>query len=160
YEKAAQAPRLPADLRDDFASYFAECTVRAVELKLRHLSPSERDAAFDRDDADGYVLVRPLFASLSKYEASEPSMALYFPDLVRSIDLPAESKRLESVHFATASAVTPDDAAAESVVRRKAFQPTTVPNDTDAIAALTEGERHIAEKNPRAAEASFQKVLA
>jgi len=29
----------------------------------------------------------------------------------------------------------------------------------EAIAALTEGERRIAEKNPRAAEASFQKVL-
>jgi len=37
--------------------------------------------------------------------------------------------------------------------------PTTVPNDQDAIAALTEGERRIAEKNPRAAEAAFQRVL-
>jgi Tfp pilus assembly protein PilF len=37
--------------------------------------------------------------------------------------------------------------------------PDTVPNDADTIAALTEGERRIAEKNPRAAEASFQKVL-
>jgi Tfp pilus assembly protein PilF len=34
-----------------------------------------------------------------------------------------------------------------------------VPNDAEAIAALTEGERRIAEKNPRAAEASFQRVL-
>jgi Tfp pilus assembly protein PilF len=34
-----------------------------------------------------------------------------------------------------------------------------VPNDQEAIAALTEGERRIAEKNPKAAEASFQRVL-
>src|SRR4029077_17697369 len=40
-----------------------------------------------------------------------------------------------------------------------AAAPTTVPNDAEAIAALTEGERRIAEKNPRAAAASFQKVL-
>ena len=38
--------------------------------------------------------------------------------------------------------------------------PGTVPNDPEAIAALTEGERRIAEKNARAAEASFQKVIA
>jgi predicted Zn-dependent protease len=38
--------------------------------------------------------------------------------------------------------------------------PSTVPNDQDAINDLTEGERRIAEKNPRAAEASFQRVLA
>ncbi|HYL64061.1 MAG TPA: hypothetical protein VE077_15710 [Candidatus Methylomirabilis sp.] len=161
YEKAAQAPRLSPDLRDDFTSYFAECLVRAVELKLKRLAPSERDAAMERDDADGYVLVRPLFTALAKYESSEPSMALYFPDLVRSIDLAAEVKRETDIHFAAASNVTSaDTSAAEAVARRRAFQPTTVPNDAEAIAALTEGERHIAEKNPRAAQASFQKVLA
>lgn len=160
YEKAAQAPRLSPDLRDDFTSYFAECTVRAVELKLKRQSPSERDAALERDDADGYILVRPLYAALSKYEGSEPSMALYFPDLVRSIDLAGESKRADTIHFAAASSAGADNAATESVARRKAFQPTTVPNDAEAIAALTEGERHIAEKNARAAEASFQRVLA
>ena len=161
YEKAVRAPMLSADLRDDFTSYFAECIVRSVELKLQRQSPSERDAALDRDDADGYILVRPLFAALSKYERSEPSMALYFPDFVRSIDLPAESQRVDAIHFAAAArSANTDVSATESVARRQAFQPTTVPNDTEAIAALTEGERHIAEKNPRAAEASFQKVLA
>ena len=160
YEKAAQAPRLAPDLRDDFTSYFAECTVRAVELKLKRQSPSERDATLERDDADGYVLVRPLFAALSRYEGSEPSMALYFPDLVRGIDVPAESKRVDSLHFAVAGGPKTDESAAEAVVRRKTFEPTTVPNDNEAIAALTEGEKHIAEKNPRAAEASFQRVLA
>jgi len=35
FEKAATAPRLAPELKDDFASYFAECTVRAVELKLK-----------------------------------------------------------------------------------------------------------------------------
>jgi len=53
FEKAATAPRLAPDLKDDFASYFAECMVRAVELKLKRMSPGEREAAMDRDDADG-----------------------------------------------------------------------------------------------------------
>jgi tetratricopeptide (TPR) repeat protein len=161
FEKAAAAPRLAPELKDDYASYFAECTVRAVELKLKRLSPGEREAAMNRDDEEGYVLVKPFFAALPKFEKSEPSMKLFFPDLVRAIDLGAETKRLAAVQFAPADAAsTEDEAANERIARLKKTPPTTVPNDAEVIAALTEGERRIAEKNPRAAEASFQKVLA
>ena len=93
FEKAAAAPRLPPDLKDDFPSYFAECTVRAVELKLKKMSPGERDAALERDDADGFILVRPLFGALPKFEGAEPAMDLFFPDLVRAVDVGAELKR-------------------------------------------------------------------
>jgi len=159
-EKAATAPRLARELKDDYASYFAECTVRAVELKLKRVSPGEREAAMSRDDEDGYVLVKPIFGALPKFENSEPSMRLFFPDLVRAIDIGAEAKRLAAVKFAAADAANPEDEAAnEKVVRAKKAAPTTVPNDAEVITALTEGERRIAEKNPRAAEASFQKVL-
>jgi len=160
FEKAAAAPRLTPELKDDYASYFAECTVRAVELKLKRISPGEREAAMSRDDEDGYVLVKPLFSALPKFENSEPSMKLFFPDLVRAIDTGAEAKRLVSVKFAPAEmANSEDEAANEEVARRRNAAPTTVPNDAEIITALTEGERRIAEKNPRAAEASFQKVL-
>jgi tetratricopeptide (TPR) repeat protein len=161
FERAAQAPRLEADLRDDYPSYFAECLVRAVELKLKKMSPSEREAALERDDQDGYVMVRPLFDGLAKFEGSEPSMKLFFPDLVRNIDVPAESKRIAAVKFANEEpASSGKELSTEEVARRRALQPTTLPSDSDAIAALTEGERRIAEKNPRAAEASFRSVLA
>jgi len=162
YEKAAQAPRLAPDLKDDFESYFAECLVRAVELRLKRLSPSERDATVERDDADGYVLVRPLYTGLTKYEASEPAMALYFPDMVRGIDVNAENKRIASIQFAREDHSAAETATGNEQVTRKkgAAGLTTVPNDAEAIAALTEGERRIAEKNLRAAEASFQRVLA
>jgi len=160
FEKAATAPRLAPELKDDYASYFAECMVRAVELKLKRISPGEREAAMSRDDEDGYVLVKPLFEALPKFENSEPSMKLFFPDLVRAIDMGAEAKRLVAVNFAPAeTAKQEDEAASEEVARRRNAAPTTVPNDAEVITALTEGERRIAEKNPRAAEASFQKVL-
>jgi hypothetical protein len=160
FEKAATAPRLAPELKDDYASYFAECTVRAVELKLKRISPGEREAAMSRDDEDGYVLVRPLFGALAKFENSEPSMKLFFQDLVRSIDMGAESKRLAAVKFAPAdTARVEDETASEELARRRHAAPTTVPNDAEVIAALTEGERRLAEKNARAAEASFQKVL-
>jgi tetratricopeptide (TPR) repeat protein len=161
FEAAARAPRLVADLRDDFPSYFAECMVRAVELKLKRMSPSERAAAMDMDDDDGYVLVRPLFTALGNFERSEPSMRLFFPEMVRSIDVNAEAKRVQTIKFAPATAAAkPDQTASEEVARRKKLAPSTIPNDPEAIAALTEGERRIAEKNPRAAEVSFRKVLA
>jgi hypothetical protein len=160
FETAATAPRLARELKDDYASYFAECTVRAVELKLKRMSPGERDAAMSRDDGDGYVFVRPLFAALSKFENSEPSMKYFFPDLVRSIDVTTEAKRLATVKFAAADSAQPSEEAAQGeIARLRRAAPTTVPNDADVIAALTEGERQIAAKNPRAAEASFQRVL-
>jgi hypothetical protein len=161
FEAAAHAPRLVPDLKDDFPSYFAECMVRAVELKLKRMSPGEREAAINGDDADGYVLVKPLFRALSNFEGSEPSMRLFFPELVRAIDTNVEAKRVQTLQFAPAdSAPKTPDTSSEQVVRQRKPQPTTVPNDAEAIAALTEGERRIAEKNPRAAEASFQRVLA
>jgi Tfp pilus assembly protein PilF len=160
FEKAAAAPRLAPELKDDYASYFAECMVRAVELKLKRISPGEREAAMSRDDEEGYVLVEPLFAALPRFENSEPSMKLFFPDLVRAIDLGTEAKRLAAVKFAPAETARPEDeTASEEVARKRSAAPTTVPNDVEVITALTDGERRIAEKNPRAAEASFQKVL-
>jgi hypothetical protein len=160
FEAGAAAPRIAPDLKDDYASYFAECLVRAVELKLKRMSPGERDAAMNRDDQDGYVLVKPLYGALAKFEGSEPSMKLFFPDLVRAIDLRAEVTRVAAVKFAPADAVNPDQQAEEErIARAKKAVPTTVPNDAEVIAELTEGEKRVAEKNPRLAEASFQKVL-
>ena len=112
YETAAKAPRLESDLKDDFPSYFAECMVRAVELRMKRMSPGEREAALGRNDADGYVLVRPLVTALASFENSEPSMKRYFPDLVRSIDEKVEAKRLTAIQFAPADAGQADDAAA------------------------------------------------
>jgi len=161
FESAARAPRLMPDLKDDFSSYFAECMVRAVELKLKRMAPSERAAAIDKDDGDGYVLVRPLFMALGNFERSEPSMRLFFPEMIRSIDVNAEVKRLQTIKFEPAAlAAKRDQTANEEVARKRKPAPSTIPNDPEAIAALTEGERRIAEKNARAAESSFQRVLA
>lgn len=161
FDIATRAPRLTPDLRDDLPSYFAECLVRAVELKLKRMSPGEREAAMDTDDTDGYILVRPLFKALANFEGAEPSMKLYFPDMVRTIDANAEVKRAQALKFASAEdAPKQRDTSSEQVARQRKLQPTTIPNDSEAIADLTEGERRIAEKNPRAAETSFQRVLA
>jgi len=161
FEMGAKAPRLAADLKDDYFSWFSECMVRAVELKLKRISPSELEAALAKNDTSGYVMVRTLFKSLGNFEKSEPSMRIYFPDLVRGIDLKAEQQRVAAITFAPAE--TQEEAArlnSEDVARQHRLKVTTVPDDQEAVAELTEGERRIAERNPRAAESSFKSVLA
>jgi tetratricopeptide (TPR) repeat protein len=160
YELAAKAPRLDSSLKDDFPSWFGECTVRAVEIKLKKMSPSEREVALQTNDADGYILVRPIFMGLTAYEQSEPAFRNYFPDLIRAIDVKTELARVAAIQFAPAQdSEQAKDLNAEVVARNRAHV-TTLPNDAGAIAALTEGEKKLSEKNPRAAEASFKDVLA
>lgn len=141
---AARAPRLPVEYRDDFSAFFTECLVRAVELRVRRLPQAKLAAAMDENDADGFILVRPIVRELAKFEQSEPAMTYYFPDLIRGINVVEESKRLEGVKFA----------ALEAPAETKP-QPTSETDDW-----LTEGERQIAAKNAEAAVAAFQKVLA
>src|SRR5271165_449866 len=161
YEFAAKAPRLAPDLRDDFPSWFAECTDRAVELRVKRMSPSEREAALTANDADGYVLVRPIFNGLSAFEKSEPSMRNYFPDLVRNIDVRTELIRVTTLTFARPASESPAaQLSTEDFNRRRRAVPADVPDDQVAIAELTDGERLIADRNARAAEAAFKSVLA
>ena len=148
----ATAPRLPLEFRDDFSDYFTECLVRAVELKLRRLAPDKLGQELNRADSDGFVLIRPLMAALAKFEASEPPMSQYFPELIRSIDVNAERKRLQTVAFAPASNELGIEAA-----QGEHGDGGTSPAAVNT--ALTEGERQIAAQDPAAAAAAFQRVL-
>jgi tetratricopeptide (TPR) repeat protein len=139
---AERAPRLPPEYQNDFASYYTECLVRAVELRLDR--PSDLEARLAAEDADGYVLVRPLVAQLMKFEKTQPPIHLFYPDIAHGIDVAAESKRLAGVQFA---ARTADSDVPQAHV-----------GYADA-ADLNEGETDIAANNGAAAVAAFQRVL-
>jgi len=160
FEIAAKAPRLAPDLKDDFFSWFSECLVRAAELKMRRMSPGEREAALTANDTSGYVLVRAIFQALTGFENSEPSMRIYFPDMIRGIDEKAEEQRVAGITFAPAETQAEAAMSGEEVARKRRARVTTIPDDQEALAQLTEGERRIAERNARAAESSFKSVLA
>lgn len=145
---AARAPELPVEYQTDFISFADECVIKAVELRLRHLSPVALEAALKDDDVSGFVLVRPLVAQLQVFEKAEPAMSYYFPDLISGIDVQAEEKRLQSVAFAKGPALAADEHGAGAG---------SVTSATDRL--LAEGDREIAERNPTAAAATFQKVL-
>ncbi len=153
-EYAARAPLLPVDFRDDFSAFFDECLVRAVELRLRHLSPVELATAIDQAEGSGYVLVRPIYAGLSGFEKSDPAMGYYLPELIKGIDVDAEQRRLRGVKFADAAppgAAPPERAG-------MAAEPAASSNPLEDD--LAEGQRQISARNGAAAAASFERVLA
>ena len=145
---AAHAPRLPVEFHADFPSFLTECLVRAVDLRLRKLAASDLDAELKSADEDGLVLVRPLVAQLMKFEKDKPAMSLYFPDLIRGIDLTAEEKRDAALQFAPSEIQSPEPVTATSAP--------LPPEDPDLVA----GERQIAMDHGDEAAAAFERVLA
>ena len=149
-EIAAKAPLLPLAYRQDFFGLVDECFVKAIELRLNRVSPTDLEAALNEDDSEGLILVRPLVAQLKLFEKDGPAMQYYFPDIVKNLDVDAEKQRLKNVKFATEAAAKPKEEA------KAAAPPAQSSLDRD----LTEGDRQIALKNGKAAEAIFSAVLA
>jgi len=153
-EYAAHASQLPADLHDDFEAFFDECLVRAVELRLRRLSPNDLSAAIDQAEGSGYVLVRPIYAGLSGFEKSEPAMGYYLPDLIKGIDVDAEQRRLRGVKFSEAAPAEKEPPENVRMAAKPAASSPAVDDD------LAEGQRQISARNGAAAAASFERYLA
>jgi hypothetical protein len=141
---AVKAPRLPEEYKYDIASYTDECLVRAVELHLQNLSSADVGAMLDRDDRDGYLLVRPIYYALDSYTRSPSTLAEYFPKLMKSIDVKAEADREAHVIFAPASTgtSTPAESAVDHIERW-----------------LDLGNQQIATQDAKGAAATFERVL-
>ena len=147
---AGRAPRLPDEYRDDFVAFTDECLIKAVELRLRHLSSDRLEDALKDADSSGFILVRPLVAQLQKFEKDEPAMSYYFPDLMAGINVDAEEKRLKDFAFAPAEgAPAPDEHGATAGAQ---------PSELERW--LAEGDRAIASKDASAATSAFETVLA
>ncbi len=146
---AARAPRLPLEYQKDFVALTDECLVKAVELRLRRLPPARLEAGLQEEDLTGYILVRPLVAQLKVFEKSEPSMSLYFRDLIGAIDVASEQKRLENFAFAPVEerAAKPEVAAGSAPA-------------SDLESLLAEADEKIALQDASAAKAKFSRILA
>jgi tetratricopeptide (TPR) repeat protein len=147
---AARAPRLPVQYQTDFFALTDECLIKAVELRLRRLSPPQLEAALADADQSGFVLVRPLVGQLQKFEKAEPAMSYYFPDLIAGIDVAVEQKRLKKISYAAA---TPGADPKQDSAASKA-------PGSELNSLLAEGNRQIAAQDAPAAEATFEKILA
>jgi hypothetical protein len=146
---AARAPELPVQYQSDFVSLFDECLVRAVDLRVRNVPQSQLDADLAREDASGFILVRPLIAQLKIFEKAEPAMSYYFPDFVNGIDVAAEQARLQNFKFANGP--TP-------LAEELSFSQATRASELDRM--LAQGDQEIAQQNAAGAAAIFEQVVA
>lgn len=153
---ADRAPNLPYEYHTDLTSFFDECFVRAVESRVRRLPPAQLAEEVNLAEGNGYVLIRPLLKALAKFEKSEPSMTLFFPDLLSSIDVPSEQVRLQTVKFAPASDSQSSPERAEGLGAKK---PNGGDVSSDLEAQLTSAERMIADRNGAAAADAFERIL-
>jgi hypothetical protein len=147
---AGAAPRLPVEYHDDFVSFTDECLIKAVELRLRHITRDQLEAALVDADQSGFILVRPFVAQLQKFEKAQPAMSYYYPDLITGIDVLAEQKRLQSFKFAPAESAHAPEHETEAASAQL----------TELDRWLEEGNRDIARRDASAATATFQTALA
>jgi len=146
---AARAPRLPVEYRSDFVALTDECLIKAVELRLRRLSPEQLEAALNNDDQSGFILVRTIVQQLQKFEKAEPAMSYYFPDLMAGISVQGEQERLKNVTFA-------------SIEESPESKQDTAPASSRASELdrwLAQGGHEIALQDAPAAASTFEKVL-
>ena len=152
---ASRAPRLPAQYQSDIEALTDECFIRAVELRIEHLSSLPEQVALSAAEADGYVLVRTFYSALQAYEKGEDSLSVYYPKMIQKIDLNAEARRLAGYQFAALEGPASPQAAAPAAA--SAAAPSAPPSELETW--LAEGESQLAEKNTRRARVTFQKVL-
>jgi tetratricopeptide (TPR) repeat protein len=143
---AAKVPGFPAEYAQDAGLFVTECLVRAMELRIDRPPAARLAAALDEAERSGYVLVRALHDALVRYEQSEHALSRYFPELLGSIDVAAEARRLPNVQFAAAAG-------------RSLHGDSPGPAVTDVERWLSAGRREIAARNPAGARELFQRVL-
>lgn len=92
------APALADHYKKDFLLLATASLAKAVEARLA--PAAQRAGMVDRALKEGYILTPHFAEKLPAYEAQEQSLRFYYPELIKSIDLWREEKRLANVEFA------------------------------------------------------------
>jgi tetratricopeptide (TPR) repeat protein len=81
-----------------------ECLVRAIEERLTKSTEAERIKNMDEADKDGYVLTRYFYDALKGFEKDPAGMRNAYVDLIGSIEIGRERKRVATIQFASEAA--------------------------------------------------------
>ena len=98
------APALQEVYKTNFQLLVSKCFVRAVEARLSYRPRAEREAQVRQDLREGLILTPYFYESLAGYEKQGQAMRLFYPEMIKGIDLKAEAARLQQVKFAAAPA--------------------------------------------------------
>ncbi len=179
---AEGAPLLTGEYRSDFGLLATECLIKAIESRLNS-NPSMVDQAL----REGFILTPFFNEQLAIYEKQPESMKLFFPQMVQSLSVKHEIRRLENVQFATELPHAParqvevinrpaESAAAQTITRADAFyydkqdlasarklyeQALEQPGSATEHSRAYYGLAHVAlrQKDPEKADQLFRKTL-
>jgi len=146
-ELARPAPALEDIYKEDFAMLATESLIKAVEARLA--PKAKRDTMITEAMHEGFILTAAFYESLSNYENQDRAMRMYYPDLVKTINVKAERQRLAGIQFATARNRRGPDQARPAQ-----------PQLSKAEKTLGEAEELSGRRQLDLARATFQKVLA
>ncbi len=127
----AQASPLPEHFKQDFLLLATRSLVRAVEARLER-GAARRQGMIDQAMKAGFILTAHFGEQLPLYEKQELSMRLYFPELIKSISLAREEKRLEGFEFDR----KPIERVARAVPTPPADEPSAIQISLDEAEAL------------------------
>ena len=144
----AQASPLPDFYKTDFLLLATRSLVRAIETRIER-GASRRQAMVDQAMKEGFILTAHFAEQLPLYEKQDLSLRLYFPDLISSINLAKEEKRLDKFEFASSRV--------ERVV--KSAPPPPEPEPSEIEKALNEAETLYTKRDLPGAREAFAAIL-
>ena len=97
------APALPEVYKADFLLLTTRSLIKAVESRMSR--GGNRQETVDQAFREGYILTPHFAEQLPVYEKQQEAMRMYFPELIKSIDLKNEERRLASTKFSPEPAV-------------------------------------------------------
>lgn len=141
---ALESPILEDQYRVDFNLLATECLIKALEARITK-EPERVDQAM----REGFVLTAAFYDKLTDYEQQQLTMEYYLPDMLKSIDLAAETPRIAKTEFATSR-------------EYRTVQVTRVvgpPPLTGVAKTLEQGENAIRARDAKAAKEIFDDVF-
>jgi tetratricopeptide (TPR) repeat protein len=146
---AQGAPALDEAYKNDYILLATECLIKAVESRLEPGGAAKKQALVDEALREGYTMT-PAFADLlPAYEKQDQAFRLYFPDLVKAVDLRKEEARLANVKFVSS---IPGKLA-------KVAPPPPAPVSTGARKTLEQAEDRYRERKLDAAKQAYLEAL-
>jgi tetratricopeptide (TPR) repeat protein len=101
---AQGAPALDEAYKEDFLLLATKSLIKAVESRLA--PGGQRQTVVHQALREGYILTPHFAEALLGYEKQEEAFRLYFPEMIKQIDMKREERRLANVEFASERAVT------------------------------------------------------
>jgi tetratricopeptide (TPR) repeat protein len=81
------APNIEDQYRNDLQFLMTESLIRAVELRMNRVSEDKASSELDASTRSGALLSRHFYEGLKTFEQRQEGIRLYYPGLVKSIDV-------------------------------------------------------------------------